>query len=144
MKGVSEMVALLKQIGQKFPDRVSAALYQEAQVIMTESKRRCPVAKDGGVLRASGAVSQPVRGAGRNISVTLSYGGAADAYALAVHEHLSVHSPPSWLTAEENGHPVQWTSSGTGPKFLESVINEAKPEMAGRLMARIDLNKANT
>ena len=138
LHGASDMIAKIKQFAAKFPDRVAAAVYQEAQIVMTESKRRCPVASDGGTLRASGRVALPVR-EGRRISVTLSYGGAADAYAIAVHEHLSEHSPPSWIKAEENGHPVQWTTPGTGPKFLEGPIDEALPEMNGRLAARLQL-----
>lgn len=141
LRGASDMIEKIKQFAARFPDRVAAAVYQEAQIVMTESKRRCPVAADGGVLRASGSVSKPER-EGRQISVTLSYGGAADAYAIAVHEHLSEHSPPSWIRAEENGHPVQWTTPGTGPKFLEGPINEALPELNGRLAARLQLNKA--
>lgn len=138
------MIATLKAISDKFPDRVGASIYYRGQIIMTESKRRCPVAKDGGVLRASGRVSEPVRGRGRFISVTLSYGGAADAYAIAVHEHLSDYSPPSWIIAEENGHPVQWTTPGTGPKFLEGPINEAQPTLAADIASDIHLDKSET
>lgn len=140
MLGAKEMVAKLKTIAEKFPDRVGAAIYQEAQIIMTESKRRCPVAKDGGVLRSSGRVGFPER-KGRNISVMLSYGGAADAYAIAVHETQSEHDPPSWQRMYENGGMIQWTSTGTGPKFLEGPINEAMPEMNERLAERLHFDK---
>lgn len=136
MKGVDEMIAKLKEIADRFPDRVAAAIYTEAQIVMTEAKRRTPVARDGGTLRASGRVSLPVR-KGRDISVTLSFGGAADAYAIAVHEHLSEHSPPSWIVAEDQGRPVRWTTPGTGPKFLEGPINEAMPDMNARLAKRL-------
>ena len=141
MKGVNQMTSLLKQIAAKFPDNVGAALYHEAQVIMTEAKRRCPVASDGGILRASGLVSPPVR-SGRKISVTLSFGGAANAYAVAVHETPSEHDPPSWKTMYHDGGTIQWTSAGTGPKFLEGPINEAMPTMNARLAARLQLDKA--
>ena len=53
MKGAAGMIAALKKVAANFPDRVAAALYQIAQQIMTEAKRRCPVAADGGTLRAS-------------------------------------------------------------------------------------------
>jgi hypothetical protein len=127
MKGVSEMVATLKKIGEQFPDRVGAALYREAQIEMTESKRRCPVdiTKDAphpGQLRASGFVHEPER-SGRNISVTMSYGGAAIDYAVPVHENLDAH------------HPVGQA------KYLESVLDESRSNMAARIAARIDLNK---
>lgn len=139
VRGASEMVNTLKKIAARFPDRVAAALYQEGQIEMTESKRRCPVSptraqlkamgrsapKDHvpGTLRASGTVHPPVR-AGRRISVTLSYGGAASDYAVPQHERLDfVHT--------------------TGQaKYLESVLNESAGHMAARIAARVQLNKA--
>lgn len=127
MKGVSEMVGTLKKIAEKFPDRVAAALYLEGQIEMTEAKRRTPVdvtphAPHPGQLRASGTVHEPERH-GKNISVTLSFGGAAKDYAVYVHEN------PDAI------HPVgQW-------KYLESVLNESRSSMAARLAKRIDLNK---
>lgn len=124
MKGVTEMVSLLKKVAEKFPDRVGAALYREGQIEMTESKRRCPVdttkhAPHPGQLRNSGTVHEPER-RGRNISVTLSYGTD---YAVFVHEDPDAH------------HRVgEW-------KYLESVLNESRSSMAGRIARRIDLNK---
>lgn len=136
--GAADMVAKLKQIAAKFPDRVAAAIYQEAQIEMTESKRRCPVSptraqakamgrswREGtvpGTLRASGTVHEPVRN-GKNISVTLSYGGAAIDYAVVQHERLDyIHT--------------------TGQaKYLESVLDESRPYMKARIAARVQLNK---
>lgn len=126
--GAKQMVATLNKIADRFPDRVATAIYTEAQIEMTESKRRCPVditqdAPHPGQLRASGHVDEPIRH-GRNISVTLSYGGAAAAYAVYVHENPDAH------------HPVgQW-------KFLESVLNESRPFMAARIAAHVHLNKS--
>lgn len=140
MKGADEMIARLRQLAAKFPDRVGASLYKRGQVIMTQSKRLCPVASDGGVLRASGQVSQPVR-SGRNISVTLSYGGAADAYAIAVHEHISEHDPPSWQVMNEEGKLIQWTSAGTGDHFLQRPIDEAMPTLAADIASDVNLDR---
>lgn len=134
------MVETLKLIALKFPDRVGKAIYTKAQTIMTESKQRCPVASDGGTLRASGHVDEPVR-KGRHISVVLSYGGAASAYAIAVHEHLSEHSPPSWVSAEQSGHGIHWTTPGTGPKFLEGPINEAVPTLAADIAEMVRFSR---
>jgi hypothetical protein len=139
VKGVTEMVATLKKIQDKFPDRVAQSLYIIAQQIMTEAKRRCPVAKDGGVLRASGAVERPVR-SGNKISVTLGFGGAASAYAIAVHETISAHDPPSWTIMYEHGRMIQWTSTGTGDHFLSSVIEEYMPVVPHMLAAMLNLN----
>jgi hypothetical protein len=118
MTGVAEMTGKLRAIAAKFPDDVSKALYQEAQIEMTESKRRVPV--DTGTLRASGFVMEPQR-SGRNISVTMAYGGAAEQYAVIVHEDLEAHHP--------NGQA----------KYLESVIKESAPHMRDRIAARIKL-----
>ena len=120
MRGVAEMRSLLQKIAAKFPDRVAAAIYQEAQIEMTEAKRRTPV--DTGTLRASGFVAEPERH-GRNISVTLSFGGAAETYAIYVHENL------------EAFHKVGQA------KFLESTLDESRPFMAARIAKRVDLNK---
>lgn len=139
MKGASGMIAKLKRIANKFPDRVAAALYQIAQQILSEAKRRCPVAADGGVLRASGMVSQPVR-SGRSVSVTISFGGGAMAYAIAVHETISEHDPPSWQVMYERGGMIQWTSQGTGSHFLSSVIDEYMIVMPTLMAAMLNLD----
>lgn len=123
------MVQTLKKIASKFPDHVANAMYQEAQIEMTESKRRCPVsplpAPKGvipGTLRDSGKVARPER-KGTHISVTMGYGGAAEDYAVVQHENLDFHH-----------------TTGQA-KFLESVINESRPYMAGRIANRVHLNK---
>ena len=139
MTGATEMIAKLHKLATVFPDRVAAALYQIAQQILTEAKRRCPVASDGGVLRASGMVSQPVRN-GRNISITISFGSGAIAYAIAVHETISAHDPPSWKVMYENGGMIQWTTPGTGDHFLSSVINEYMTVMPTLMAAMLNLN----
>lgn len=140
MKGASEMIAKLKQIADKFPDRVSAALYQIAQEILTEAKRRCPVASDGGTLRASGMVAEPVR-EGRRIYVVISFGGGTIAYAISVHETISEHDPPSWRKVYENGGSIEWTSTGTGDHFLSSVIDEWMPTMNVRIAEKIHFDR---
>lgn len=116
LKGLKDIQRTIKAIADAFPDKAAAALYQEAQIEMTESKRRCPVKT--GALRASGRVAEPERGPGNSLSVTLSYGTE---YAIFVHENL------------EAFHPVGQA------KFLESVINESRPFMAARVAKRIQM-----
>lgn len=113
------MSRMVLSIAERFPDRVASAIYIEGQIEMTESKRRVPV--DTGVLRASGRVSEPERD-GTKISVTLSYGGAAEHYAVPVHEDL------------EAFHKVGQA------KYLESVLNESRSSMLRRIANRIMLN----
>ena len=139
MTGVTEMRNKLREIAVKFPDRVAAAIFQEASIELTESKRRCPVSPTAaqakamgrsitkgtvpGTLRASGTVHEPMR-SGSNISVTMSYGGAAADYVIPQHERAD----------------FQHT---TGQAFfLSSVLNESRPYMAGRIAARVHFNKA--
>lgn len=127
VRGAKEMTALLRNIARKFPDRVAAAMYREAQIEMTEAKRRTPVdVSDGaphpGQLRASGRVHKPERGRGRAISVTMSFGGGAVDYAVYVHEN-----PDAF-------HKVgQW-------KYLESVLNESRSSMGARIAERVRLD----
>lgn len=135
LKGAAEMRAKLMRVAAQFPNRVAAAIYQEAQIEMTEAKRRTPVAVPSwyidqgygkyrgvpGTLRASGFVAEPVRN-GNNISVTLSFGGAASDYAIPVHEIL------------DSIHPVGQA------KFLESTLDESRPFMKARIARRLDLN----
>lgn len=114
MKGIAEMRKRLRGIVEKYPDRVAMALKTEAEIEMTEMKRRTPV--DKGILRASGRVHDPERGWGRKISVEMSFGTD---YAIFVHENL------------EAFHPVGQA------KFMESVINESRQFMASRVAARL-------
>lgn len=94
--------------------RAARALYREGERIMTEAKKRTPV--DTGALRASGLVLRPDV-VGAVISVTMGFGGAAAPYALVVHENLQAR------------HTVGQA------KYLESVINEALPDLDDRLAA---------
>lgn len=134
--GFAELEGRLDLLKKALPGVVGAALYQEALIDMREAKKRCPVAPDGGTLRASGTVDRPEQ-VGRDIRVRSHFGGPAKEYAIAVHEHLSEHSPPSWQKAQN----INWTASGTGPKFLESVILESASTINRRVADRISLEK---
>jgi hypothetical protein len=122
----NRMIAKLKKFADQYPDTVAKALYQEAQIEATEMKKRTPVdttpnAPHPGNLRNSIHVEEPVR-KGRMISVTIATGAQAP-YAIFVHEN-----PDAF-------HPVgEW-------KFMESVINESAPHMAGRIANRVHLSK---
>ncbi len=134
LTGVAEMARKIQSISSKLPYSAAAALRMEAEIEMTEAKRRCPRSPGGGTLRASGFVAEPTQ-EGRKISVVLGFGGAARDYAVAVHEHLSEHSPPSWQGKEE----LDWTIPGTGPKFLEGPLKESAPHMGNRIARRMAL-----
>ena len=134
LKGLKPMVDVIKDYAKKHPDKVAAALFQEAQIEMTEAKKRTPVSptkaqyaamgrtppKDHvpGTLRASGMVSEPLR-IGRQIRVVLSFGGAAKDYAIVQHERLDF-----------------FHTTGQA-KYLQSVLDESRPYMAARLASRM-------
>lgn len=110
--------------------RIPAAMRIEAETIMTTSKRdHVPV--DLGTLRGSGRVGKVIK-LRKDFSITMSYGGAASAYALAIHEHLSSHSPPSWKRAR-----VKFNPAGRGPKYLERPIRDAASSFADNVAQRL-------
>lgn len=119
LKGTNRMQKKLRALAARYPERVDMALFVEGEIEMVESKKRVPV--DTTVLQKSGFVSLPTRIGGKS-SVTLSYGGAAEDYAIVQHEDPDLFHP--------NGG--QW-------KYLESVLNESAPSMARRLARRLEI-----
>jgi hypothetical protein len=139
-KGAQEMIRRISQTKKQYPFEVEKALYQEAQIEATESKRRCPVAPGGGALRASIHVVGP-EWEDKSVFVRIVAGGPSAPYAIAVHEHLSEHSPPTWQPPHSR---IKWNVPGTGPKFIESTILESRKHMGKRVAARIQMNRVLT
>lgn len=133
VSGVERMKARIKEFQARFPDKVAAAIYQEAQIELTEAKRRTPVWNPDvpvpkgvvpGALRSSGMVHEP-EWKGKTVYCTISFGGAAVTYAVYVHE-----DPDAF-------HKIgQW-------KYLESVLNESRPHMAARIAKRLKIGTKN-
>lgn len=121
LKGLTATIANLQREVSGLQQDAARALFRRGEAIMTDSKDNY-VPTDLGALKGSGHVELPEIGP-NEITVTLGYGGSASDYALAVHEHLSEHSPPSWRVAEREGRPVQFTTGG--PKYLEKPVLEA-------------------
>lgn len=125
MLGAGHVTQTLKKIASKFPDKVAAAIYAEAQIEVTEMKRRCPVditedAPHPGNLRNS-IHAEPTERRGNTVLVVIATGAQAP-YDIYVHEN------PDAI------HPVgEW-------KFMESVINESRPHMAARIARRVHLD----
>lgn len=150
LSGDKDMLKKLRRLASKVPSVAAAALYMEGERVMRESKQHfTPVAYPGSAtLKNSAMVDPPVRGnlvpggaeiglTSRDLVVRLSYGGGAQAYALAVHEHLSSHSPYSWRVAEDQGRPVKFRLHGTGPKYLEKPLNAAKAGLSARVAEKV-------
>lgn len=104
-----------------FPMEAGAALFAEAEIEMTESKRRTPV--DTGALRSTGFVKPPYFSSDHNITVVLGFGGPAAPYALIVHEDM------------EAFHKVGQA------KYLESTLMESRPFIAQRIANRLQLDR---
>ena len=96
---------------------IEGAVYLAANNVIAKSIREVP--KDDGALRSSNFVSRPRR-SGNAITVRFGYGGMAARYALFVHE-----MPEG----------TNWTTSGTGPKYLERPLNAARPKIGAEIEA---------
>lgn len=130
IKGIKEFSDNLLALSREMPGAVAAALYKEAQIEMTEAKKRTPV--DTGALRNSGRVEKP-KVAEDGISVRMAFGGLSGGsmsngqgtlrdtshYAINVHENLDAF------------HKVGQA------KYLESVINESGKYLPARVGKRV-------
>ena len=126
--GQDKVEAKLRQLSTKYGAAIPAALYRQGEKIMATSKRSY-VPIDEGTLKRSGKVFPPeVRG--REISVLLAFGDSATPYAIAIHEHPSPSSPPSW-----KGKVVKFSPAGTGAKYLEKPLLAALPTLGADIAA---------
>jgi hypothetical protein len=126
--GTDPMRKRIARLARVFGVSVENSLLEEAQRIMkTSQEEHVPV--DKSVLKDSGEVSQDRRG--EQVTVALSY---ETPYAVAVHEHLSDASPPSWLNTT-----VRFGPGNRGPKYLERPLMDAVPQLGQKLGARLKL-----
>ena len=143
LKGEKAMAAKLRALADQFEDKVSQALRVEAEQVMTTAKREY-VPVDLNTLRSSGRVGDVER-TGKDVQVSMSFGSAAAAYALAVHEHPSAASPPTWqgkaieeIKSVRSGTPWSLAEGERGPKYLERSLNRAAKGMAARIAAKVE------
>jgi len=139
VEGIDILVKTLRDMGDRVREIYGVALYQEGLVVAAEARRVCPVAPHGssaGVLRDT-IQTHEAEVSENNITVAITAGGPATPYAIAVHEHLSESSPPSWKKAEASGKGIHWNAAGTGPKFIEKPLLAMKQTMGDRIAARV-------
>lgn len=116
IRGDQQLLKRLRNARRDMARRVGSALYAEAWVIMSKSKRIVPF--ESGVLAASGTVLLPeVRST--DVTVRLGYGGAASAYAIVQHEHEGFRHAP-----------------GRQAKYLEQPLRDALPGLEERIADR--------
>lgn len=118
------MSGKIRAFAKQYPQRVASAAYIEMGIEATEMKRRTPVdtrpnAPHPGKLRNSIHVEEPEIDR-RGVTVIVAT-GADVPYDVYVHEN------PDAI------HPIgQW-------KFMESVLQESRPHMNGRIARRVKL-----
>jgi hypothetical protein len=83
LKGQESLSRLFKRAGEGNRNALAQAMFFQANSILNESKEIVPV--DNGDLKKSGKVEKPKITSNR-ISVDITYGGDAKAYAWIVHE----------------------------------------------------------
>lgn len=120
--GEQELLRNLRRIARNAPVEFRAALRYRAELIMSDSKKNY-VPVDWSSLMNSGHVAESPD---HEFGMDLVYGGPSAPYALAVHEHLSIHSPRSWRIAESTGGGVVFSPRGHGPKYLEKPLRKAQ------------------
>lgn len=113
----------LRLLGEKAPEAMGKALYQEGNDIIRAAKVLTPI--DTGVLKGSAFVNRPESN-GAEVSVTLGYGQAASAYAEVQHEELSYyHKPPT--QAKFLGQPFEEAvQSGMEQRIAYTLQRELK------------------
>ena len=139
LEGAERVRRELKSIANRYPGKMEAALTLEAERIMTVSKQDY-VPVDDNPLRSSGHVQPTERsgrlGLGDDVEISLSFGGSSAPYALAVHEHPSDHSPPTW-----EGKVITFSPPGRGPKYLEIPFRLARVGMAARVAKTLGVDR---
>lgn len=111
------------------------ALYAFAKgVIVPAAKDNAPMMD--GILRGTIDALPPVV-EGKNVVVRVVAGGPDAPYAIAIHEHLSEHSPPTWVAAEESGKGVRFQVGG--PKFMERALNDNQSKIPGHISGNVDI-----
>jgi hypothetical protein len=117
VSGADEFARKMRQAPDLAMKALEAALFQEQSAVIAEAQARTPV--DTGVLRGSGTVLPP-EVSGTKVTVEAGFGGAAQGYAIPVHERMGVSHPTGQA------------------KFLEQPFLERAPKIPGNVARRIE------
>jgi hypothetical protein len=140
VSGMDRLRERLAKLGGVMALTAGAALYEAAREgVEAPAMDNCPIAPDGGTLRGTIETLAPEVEDGR-ITCRVVAGGPAAPYAIAVHEHLSDYSPPTWRKAEESGRGVHFQVGG--PKYLERALNAFAPGAADEVAKRFEIRDA--
>ena len=134
VRGTTEVLAALRRVQQSVERTGASALRKEAVAILSQAKANTPV--ETGDLRDSGEVVRTDYSR-RDPAYDIGFSGP---HAVAIHEHPSNVSPPSWKGVRNmlgQFRKVTFSPEGTGPKYLERAVNKARPGLADRIAAEI-------
>lgn len=141
LRGVADLRRNLTDISRQSKENLSTAALEEAESIAERSRNEFVPIESGNLASTIQVVSgQLLQGrndlgqftSGSAIEVRVIAGDDTTPQALAIHEHPSEHSPPSW-----EGVNVKFQPSGRGPKYVEIPLNEAIGGMAERVGKKI-------
>ena len=133
--GQNEMGVRLGILEKAFPVLFSEVLAEEGQDVLDVAQDRfVPVETEA--LKDSGElILTPFKGGAYFVHVQFGNTSETEAYAVAVHEHPSfASSPPSWHPL---GKVINWSKTGTGPKYLEKPIRLARKKMPFRVAMKV-------
>lgn len=128
LKGVGAMQGRLAVVRSKLVDESRQSVRAEGKTVFAETLRRVPL--DKGDLKGTGRIKD-AQAKGFNVGVEIIYDGPQ---ALAIHEHESPASPPSW-----KGKKLNFTTAGTGVQYVGGPLREATSGMSNRIAGRIKL-----
>jgi hypothetical protein len=111
--------AALRQLGTAAPKAVARGMRAWGETTRTAAIKVTP--KKWGPLRNSIFVKMET--AGERQRLIIGAGGNAAPYALIIHEKL--------------GTSVNWSTPGTGPKYLENPIRELLPKLDDRVSVEL-------
>jgi hypothetical protein len=126
VRGLAPLMNAFTAAGRDAPRLAARALYEEAQEAFILSQNMVPV--DMGVLKSSGQVHFPVV-SGTKAMVMITYGGAASAYAVYVHE-IPPNSGGRWGKGAKHASPTRY-------KYLEYPVKRYSRGMASRMTTRV-------
>lgn len=141
LRGVADLRRNLTDISRQSKENLSTATLEEAEAIAERSRNEFVPINSGNLASTiqvvSGQLSQGRNDLGQFTSgsaleVRIIAGDDTTPQALAIHEHPSEHSPPSW-----EGVNVKFQPSGRGPKYVEIPLNESIGGMAERVGGKI-------
>jgi hypothetical protein len=123
--GHDELVALLTRAGATAQPTLGRVLKEEADLIMRDSQEEAPFRFGG--LKASARVQNPVFTAGE-VTVQLSYGSSAVAYAMYLHRGMR----------EDGTHVIQNFGNGKKKDYLSDPVEAHIPGLDARIAMKIE------